>query len=99
MEQINIEENKFKREIHKLDIDPEDFKMLMMEYQCAIYEVKTKLDVLNHEFMTNSSRNPIESIKARIKNPESIYEKLDRKGFEKSIDSIEKTYMMLPEYE
>lgn len=88
MDSFNNEYNKFKKQIKKFEIEPEEFKQLLMEYQCAILEVKTKLDVLNNEFMNNASRNPIENIKARIKSPESIYEKLERKGFEKSIDSI-----------
>ncbi|WP_370833358.1 GTP pyrophosphokinase, partial [Eubacterium ventriosum] len=63
-------------------------KMLMTYYECAILEVKTKLDVLNKEFQANELRNPIETIKTRIKSPASIMEKLERKGFELSIQSI-----------
>ena len=62
--------------------------MLMTYYECAILEVKTKLDVLNKEFQANELRNPIETIKTRIKSPASIMEKLERKGFELSIQSI-----------
>lgn len=90
MDSLNNEYNKFKKQIKKFEIEPKDFKELMMEYQCAILEVKTKLDVLNNEFMSNSQRNPIENIKTRIKSPESIYEKLERKGLEKSLDSVRK---------
>lgn len=88
MDNLNNEYNKFKKQIKKFEIEPEDFKELMMQYQCAILEVRTKLDVLNNEFMSNAKRNPIENIKTRIKSPESIYEKLERKGCEKSLDSI-----------
>lgn len=88
MDNYSTEVNKFKKQIKKLDIDPIAFKELMMEYECAILEVKTKLDVLNNEFKNNAERNPIESIKTRIKTPESLYEKLERKGIEKSLESI-----------
>ena len=88
MDNYNTDENKFKKEIKKFEIEPAAFKELMMEYECAILEVKTKLDVLNNEFKTTSLRNPIENIKSRIKTPESLYEKLERKGMEKSIDAI-----------
>ncbi len=64
-------------------------KTLMTYYECAILEVKTKLDVLNKEFMDNELRNPIEAIKTRMKSPASIIEKMERKGFELSIDSLE----------
>ncbi len=66
-----------------------EIKMLMTYYECAILEVKTKLDVLNNEFKANTERNPIESIKTRVKSPSSIIEKLERKGYELSVKSIE----------
>lgn len=88
MDNLNTEYNKFKKQVKKFEVDPEEFREMLMEYQCAILEVKTKLDVLNNEFMNNSQRNPIENIKTRIKSPDSIFEKLERKGFEKSLESI-----------
>lgn len=66
------------------------FMQLMMKYRCALMEVETKLKVLNEEFAMEHNRNPFESIKSRIKTPRSIFEKLQRKGFEISVDSIEK---------
>ena len=66
------------------------FRELMMYYECAMLEVKTKLDVLNKELALKKSRNPFESIKCRIKTPESIIEKLARRGIEFSVDNIEK---------
>lgn len=64
------------------------FAELMMMYRCAIREVNTKLEVLNDEFKTRRKRNPIDSIKTRIKSPISIFEKLQRRGLEISVDSI-----------
>jgi putative GTP pyrophosphokinase len=64
------------------------FQELMMMYRCAIREIQTKLEVLNDEFKTKSKRNPIDSISSRIKSPTSIFDKLRRKGFELSIQSI-----------
>lgn len=65
------------------------FMELMMQYRCALMEVETKLNVLNAEFTMKNNRNPFESIKSRIKTPESILEKLRRKGFEISVKGIE----------
>ena len=62
----------------------------MMRYTCAIREVKTKLEVLNDELSVKNQRNPIEMIKSRVKKPVSIVEKLQRRGFEVSLDSMEK---------
>ena len=63
----------------------EPFMHLMMQYECAMLEVQTKLEVLNKELALVNSRNPFESIKARLKSPESIYGKMQRKGITFSI--------------
>lgn len=62
----------------------------MMQYECAMLEVKTKLDVLNTELSVQNSRNPIESIKCRIKEPDSIMKKMKRQEIPFSVDNIEK---------
>ena len=66
------------------------FAELMMRYKCAMLEVKTKFDVLNTQLSLENDRNPLESINCRIKTVASIIEKLNRKGFELSPESIEK---------
>ncbi len=67
----------------------QSFMTLMMQYRCAIREIETKLNVLNEEFSLRHERNPLESIKSRVKEPMSIIEKMKRKGFELSVNSIE----------
>ncbi len=64
------------------------FQEMMMRYQCAILEVQTKLQVLNNDMSVRYSRNPIEFVKTRIKNPASIAEKLKRNGLDISVDSM-----------
>ncbi|WP_343210283.1 GTP pyrophosphokinase family protein [Anaerolentibacter hominis] len=64
------------------------FQEMMMLYECAIKEVRTKLEILNIEFQANHKRNPIDTIKSRVKNPMSIFEKMVRKGYELSLESI-----------
>ncbi len=64
------------------------FQELMMMYSAAIREVRTKLEVLNDEFKVKSKRNPIRYINSRIKKPESIIEKLHRRGFEVTLESM-----------
>lgn len=68
--------------------EAEPFNHLMMQYRCAIMEVETKLKVLNEEFSREYNRNPFESIKSRLKTPESIYEKLRKKRYTLSIENI-----------
>ena len=65
------------------------FMDLMVYYQCALYEIETKLKVLNTEFSAVHHRNPIQSIKTRIKKPRSIIEKMQRKGLPLTAESIE----------
>ena len=66
----------------------EPFNRLMMEYSAAIMEVETRLKILNTEFSLTYKRNPFEAIKSRLKTPSSIYEKLARRGFPITVESI-----------
>ncbi len=65
------------------------FMELMMRYNAAIREVRTKFEVLNEELSYKTSRNPIESITSRVKKPLSIAEKLKRLGKPVTVSSIE----------
>ena len=67
----------------------EAFRTLMAYYRCAIMEIETKFNVLNEDFSAEYDRNPIETVKTRLKTPESIIEKLHRKGLPFSAESIE----------
>lgn len=68
--------------------ETEDFRYLMMKYNCAIKEVRTKLEVLNEDFRVRYKRNPIERISSRIKTPGSIVEKLKRNHWDISAESV-----------
>ena len=65
-----------------------DFQEFMMMYNCAIREVRTKFEVLNDDFSVAYKRNPIEMIKSRIKKPMSIMEKLKRRNYPLTMESI-----------
>ena len=65
------------------------YKELMSYYRCAIMEIETKFNVLNEELSLQYDHNPIESIKSRLKSPESIAEKLKRKNLLPNIEAIE----------
>ena len=68
----------------------EAFEVLMMYYDCALAEVRTKLEVLNREVGLKKNRNPFESIKSRLKKPVSIYGKLKHRRIPFSVLNIEK---------
>ncbi|MBS5939334.1 GTP pyrophosphokinase family protein [Clostridium sp.] len=62
---------------------------LMAYYRCAIMEVETKFNVLNEEFSLQYDRNPIEGIKTRLKSPEGIIKKLNRKELPFTLESMQ----------
>ncbi|MBR3996271.1 MAG: GTP pyrophosphokinase family protein [Clostridia bacterium] len=80
-EQIELIENFYK---HMLGA-----KRIMTYYNCAMLEVETKFKVLNYQFSLEQERNPIESIKTRLKSFESISEKLIRKGLPLTVESVQ----------
>ncbi|CAM4520288.1 putative GTP pyrophosphokinase [Paenibacillus endophyticus] len=51
-----------------------------LTYKFALDAVETKLNILNEEFQFIHDYNPIEHMKTRIKAPESVMQKLQRKG-------------------
>lgn len=67
-----------------------DFGLLMAYYRCAMMEIETKFKVLNEEFSLEHDRNPISSIKTRLKSFESITEKVERKELPFDVESVEK---------
>lgn len=78
-----------------LPADPEqikevmaNFDVLMMRYESALREVRTKLEILNDE-LSLTQQSPIMSISSRRKKTMSILEKLKRQNDEVSLSSIE----------
>lgn len=62
---------------------------LMAYYRCALMEIETKFNVLNVEFSLQHDRNPINSIKSRLKSLPSIQDKLERKHLPMTLKAIE----------
>lgn len=65
------------------------FKRMMLLYNSAIKEINTKIEILNDDFKLIHQYNPIEYTKSRLKSPESIVDKLKRKGYNLSMEVIE----------
>ena len=66
------------------------FVNLMTCYKCAMMELETKLNVLNEELSLKHDRNPISSIKSRLKTPLAIIDKLERKQIDFTLEAIQK---------
>ena len=67
----------------------ENMTNLMAYYKCAIMEVETKLNVLNEEFSLQHDRNPISTIKTRLKSIISITDKLELNDLSLTAENIE----------
>ncbi|MCI1225490.1 GTP pyrophosphokinase [Bifidobacterium sp.] len=61
---------------------------LMQVYEGAMYEISTKLDVLDGEFQVRFEHNPIHHLERRLKSVDSIIEKLERKELPVTTQSI-----------
>lgn len=66
-----------------------EFLSLMTYYRSAIREVETKFQILADESTLLNDRNPINDIQTRLKSPQSILDKLERKNLEISTENIE----------
>lgn len=65
------------------------YDTLMAYYRCACMEIETKFKVLNEQFSLEYDRNPIESIKTRIKSFDSIVRKVRSKNIPITLDALE----------
>lgn len=85
-ELLKSEPSKFMEHLRK---HSEGFIKLMTYYKCAMMEIETKFNVLNEEFSLEHDRNPINSVKTRLKSPRSLVEKLERRNLPNTLSSIE----------
>ncbi len=66
-----------------------DFIKLMTYYRSAMMQIETKFKVLSEYYSLEHDRNPMQTIKTRLKNPASIRNKLERFGRKMHVDEIE----------
>ena len=69
----------------------QEFTKLMTYYRCAMMEVETKFNVLSEEFSLSHDRNPISSVKCRLKSPLGIKRKLEKYGCPYTLEAIRNT--------
>ena len=65
-----------------------EFVDQMQVYEGAMYEISTKLEILDAEFQVRFSHDPIHHMERRLKSVNSIIGKLERKGLPLSVNSI-----------
>ena len=56
------------------------YQEVMLQYRCALKALESRLEILNEEFSLQHDRNPIESMKSRLKSPSSIMNKMQKCG-------------------
>ena len=56
------------------------YQEIMLQYRCALKALESRLEILNEEFSLQHDRNPIESMKSRLKSPSSIMNKMQKRG-------------------
>ncbi|MEK4026441.1 GTP pyrophosphokinase [Sporosarcina sp. FSL W7-1283] len=67
-----------------------ELSRFMLMYKFALNELETKIDILKEEFRILHDYNPIENTKSRVKSPESILNKLQRKGHDITFSNIKR---------
>ena len=71
-----------------LEMSIQDFLNQMMIYNSGIKEIRTKLEILDEEFQTKYSYNPIHHIESRLKSVKSIIDKVKEKKLEVTLENI-----------
>lgn len=66
----------------------DEFQQFLLEYRFGMQEIETKLQILRDEFQQLHDYNPIEHLSSRLKSPDSIVEKVVRKGVEPEFSAI-----------
>lgn len=84
-----LEERIFDDFMEFVRVNKEPFDTLMAYYKCAIMEIETKFRVLDVEFSLQYDRNPIESIKSRIKSHESLIRKMRSRNIPMNLQALE----------
>ena len=79
---VSLEEGEFPN-----DQIPE-FIDLMQVYEGAMYEISTKLEILDSEFQVRFSHDPIHHMERRLKSVNSILGKLERRGLPPTVDAM-----------
>lgn len=63
-------------------------RLFLLEYEFGLREVETKIAILRDEFLHMHDYNPIEHVTSRVKSPESIRSKVERRGLEPTLDGV-----------
>lgn len=71
-------------------IDPQEWEEMLLKYKFAKTMLEAELEVLLKEYEYKNKTNPVEHIKSRLKSESSILKKLEDKGYEITVENVEK---------
>ncbi|WP_065571628.1 GTP pyrophosphokinase family protein [Microbacterium oleivorans] len=66
----------------------DEFQRFLMEYRFGLQEIETKISILREEFHEMHDYNPIEHVSSRVKSPDSLVEKIQRRGIDPDFESV-----------
>jgi putative GTP pyrophosphokinase len=66
----------------------DELQRFLLEYRFGMQEIETKIGILRDEFLLTHAYNPIEHVSSRVKSPDSLVEKVQRKGIDGDLESI-----------
>lgn len=89
-DRFRVEEDMFPKQLRPLMGEYNEFILMRNTYHSAIREISTKLEILDDEFHVRYDYSPIHHMECRLKSPKSLFEKMERKGFDLNMKSISK---------
>lgn len=69
-------------------IDRKNISELLLKYNFALQMLETQLNILIKEFEFKNKYNPVEHIKSRMKSEKSAVEKLEKKGYDVTLNNL-----------
>ncbi len=71
----------------------QEITRFLLQYRFALKEIETKVEILQEEFELIHEYNPIEHVTSRIKSPQSIINKMIKKGCTSSLTDIKENIL------
>ncbi|MDX2376696.1 GTP pyrophosphokinase family protein [Microbacterium sp. LRZ72] len=85
---ISFDDATFSATLEEMRAMRDDFQRFLLEYRFGLQEVETKISILRDEFEQTHAYTPIEHVSSRVKTPDSLAEKVARRGIDPSFDVI-----------
>ncbi|MCI6107316.1 MAG: GTP pyrophosphokinase family protein [bacterium] len=71
-------------------INENEWDKMLLKYKFAKTILEAELEILLKEYEYRAGNSPVEHIKSRLKSEKSILKKLEDKGYDKTVENVEK---------